>query len=230
METPRIDYRDITPDELRAWVRRLGRADCPPLPAGYTPETLAGASPLGELGDWQLAVRLQGLAAVAAVEALAATTGTRHGALALLLQNLTAAQQRTSRAVEGAERSARLRLDELAVAVERFRATLFPDSPQDVGWQWSNLWKAFTLAPGTARARIALTAWELFGLCGSVAAGALLGWWGLLAPAAFFVLHEVAFARYAARVAGIAVADGGDVVGEFPKADYTFERYLGRVR
>lgn len=106
-----------------------------------------------------------------------------------------------------------------------------PPTPQSQSvFQWSNLWKWAILLPGTRRARIALTGWQL-GLVIAPALGQLWwGWWGVLGTVVGgFLLHEVAFKVYAKYVAGVPTMDDDDIVGTTHKADYTYERWIGPV-
>ena len=51
---------------------------------------------------------------------------------------------------------------------------------------------------------------------------------GLGAVVAFFV-HELFFAGYSLFVAQTPIMDDGDIVGQSPRSDYTFERWIGPV-
>ena len=97
-------------------------------------------------------------------------------------------------------------------------------------FQWDNLWKWAVLLPGTRRARIMLTGWQLFLVILPAVGGHWWGWWGVAGGVvAGFLAHEVGFAPYAKWVAGAPIADTGDQVERGHKADCTYERWLGKV-
>ena len=99
--------------------------------------------------------------------------------------------------------------------------------------RWSNLINQFWLVPGTRRARLLLSAWQIWLMLASGLGAMLAGWWGL---AVGFVVawssHELFFMWYAEQVVGLREPDhypndGRDTSQVTPVYISTIERYWG---
>ena len=96
--------------------------------------------------------------------------------------------------------------------------------------RWSNLWNQFRLAPGTRRARILLSLWQVWLMLASGGGALLAGVLGL--GMGFFVAwvsHELLFMWYAEKVAGVPEMDRFPYAKPYTHPSYvpTIERWTG---